>query len=172
MEALSLSIVTFLAAALTFFSGFGPGTLLMPVFAVFFPIELAISLTAIVHLLNNVLRLFLVGRFMERDVVLKFGVPAILAAFLGVWVLGHLSELSPLAQYHLFGHVLSVTPVKLVIGLLLMIFTLLEMVGNERAVVFEQLFPHDRWHAEWILRRVVWASGGAEKCVPHSGGTV
>ena len=40
-------------AALTLFSGFGIGTLLMPVFAIFFPIEAAVAMTAVVHLSNN-----------------------------------------------------------------------------------------------------------------------
>ena len=35
----------FLSSFLTLFSGFGLGTILMPVFALFFPIELAIALT-------------------------------------------------------------------------------------------------------------------------------
>jgi hypothetical protein len=34
----------------------------MPVFAIFFPVELAVALTAIVHFLNNVLKLALLGR--------------------------------------------------------------------------------------------------------------
>jgi hypothetical protein len=39
-----------LASALTLFSGFGLGTLLMPVVALFFPLDLAIAMTAMVHL--------------------------------------------------------------------------------------------------------------------------
>ena len=42
-EALLLCLVAFGGSLLTFFSGFGLGTLLMPVLAVFFPIEIAIG---------------------------------------------------------------------------------------------------------------------------------
>ena len=95
MEVAILCITAFLAAGLTLFSGFGLGTLLMPVFALFFPIGLAISMTAIVHLFNNILKLMLLGRYADRNVVFQFGVPAILAAFLGAWVLAEVSELAP-----------------------------------------------------------------------------
>jgi hypothetical protein len=52
----------FLAALLTFFSGFGPGTLLTPVFAIFFPVEFTIALKGVVHFLNNIFKLFLPER--------------------------------------------------------------------------------------------------------------
>ena len=55
MEFLIVCVASLLASALTLFSGFGLGTLLMPVVALFFPLELAIAMTAIVHLANNVL---------------------------------------------------------------------------------------------------------------------
>ncbi len=48
-----ICIVAFLTSILTFFSGFGLGTILMPVFALFFPVEVAIALTSVVHFSNN-----------------------------------------------------------------------------------------------------------------------
>jgi uncharacterized membrane protein YfcA len=95
MDVLLVCLIAFLAAGLTLFSGFGLGTLVMPVFAFFFPVELAVSMTAVVHLLNNMLKVGLLGRYAVREVVLQFGVPAILAAFAGAWVLADLSGLPP-----------------------------------------------------------------------------
>jgi len=40
MEIIIISIVAFLTAILTFFSGFGLGTLLTPVFMLFFPVDI------------------------------------------------------------------------------------------------------------------------------------
>ncbi len=51
----------FLASGLTLFSGFGLGTLLLPVIVLFFPIDLAIALTAVVHALNNFFKCWLLG---------------------------------------------------------------------------------------------------------------
>ena len=42
-----------IVAALTLFSGFGLGTLLMPAFALFFPVTVAVAATAVVHLANK-----------------------------------------------------------------------------------------------------------------------
>ncbi len=49
MEYVLIPITAVIASGLTLFPGFGPGALLMPVLALFFPIEAAIVLTAIVH---------------------------------------------------------------------------------------------------------------------------
>lgn len=57
-----IPIVALLASLLTFFSGFGLGTILLPAFAIFFPVNIAVALTAIVHLLNTIFKFGLVGR--------------------------------------------------------------------------------------------------------------
>ena len=54
MEIVIISLITFFAAVLTFFSGFGLGTILTPVMMVFFPVEVAIAFTGIVHFSNNI----------------------------------------------------------------------------------------------------------------------
>ena len=59
MEIILICLAAFLASLLTFFSGFGLGTILMPVFALFFPLEMAIALTGVVHLLNNLFKMYL-----------------------------------------------------------------------------------------------------------------
>ena len=73
MDYFVIGIAALLASGLTLFSGFGLGTLLMPVFALFFPIDLAIALTAIVHLLNNLFKLILLGKFADLKTSFVFG---------------------------------------------------------------------------------------------------
>ena len=51
-----IPLVAFLASILTFFSGFGLGTLLMAAMLWYYPPELAIALTALVHLLNSAVK--------------------------------------------------------------------------------------------------------------------
>ena len=53
MELVLIGLVALLTSGLTLFSGFGLGTILMPVFALFFPLPLAIAATAVVHFANN-----------------------------------------------------------------------------------------------------------------------
>lgn len=124
MEFLILGLTAFAASLLTFFSGFGLGTLLTPVFAVFFPIDIAIGLTGIVHLLNNLFKVVLIGRHFDRDVLLRFGITSVLGAFIGAWVLVLLAGEDPLLTYRLGTREFFVTPVKLVIAFLMVGFTL------------------------------------------------
>ena len=127
MEYLVVCIVALLASALTLFSGFGLGTLLLPAFAIFFPLPVAIAMTAIVHLANNIFKFVLVGRHADWQVVLRFGIPAIAASALGAWILVVLADAPPLYSYRLGVRVCEVTAVKLVISALMAGFALLEL---------------------------------------------
>ena len=62
-------------SGVTLFSGFGLGTVLMPTFAVFFPVTTAIAATAVVHLANNLFKLGLVGKQANWRVVAIFSLP-------------------------------------------------------------------------------------------------
>ena len=56
MDLLVVSLTALLASGLTLYSGFGLGTLLMPAFALFVPVELAVAATALVHGANSLLK--------------------------------------------------------------------------------------------------------------------
>jgi len=127
MTYLVVGVVALIASGLTLFSGFGLGTLLLPAFALFFPIEIAVGATAAVHLLNNLFKLTLVGRDADRGVVLRFGVPGLLAAFGGAYVLALLSGLPEVYRYELLGAQHAVTPVELVIAVLIAGFAVVEL---------------------------------------------
>jgi uncharacterized protein len=128
MEIIIISLIAFLVAILTFFSGFGLGTILTPVFMVFFPVDLAIALTGVVHFFNNIFKLFLVGRNADKQVLIRFGIPAVIAAFAGSWVLLNISDLEPLLSYEMFGRNFLVEPVKFIISILLIIFALMDLI--------------------------------------------
>ena len=127
MELFWVSLAAFLASCLTFFSGFGLGTLLMPVVALFLPVEVAIAVTAIVHLANNLFKLALVGKKADCSVVWRFGAPAVLAALLGAWLLNMLSGLPTLFEYQWLGREFAVSVVKFIIGVLILAFVWLEL---------------------------------------------
>jgi hypothetical protein len=63
MELWVIVAVALLGAFLSFYSGFGLGTLLLPAFSLLFPLPVAIASTAVVHMLNNVFKLGLVGKY-------------------------------------------------------------------------------------------------------------
>lgn len=127
---------------LTFFSGFGLGTILMPVFALFFPVEIAIALTAIVHLVNNLFKAALVWRSVDLKVVLWFAIPAAFAAFAGAYLLNVLSTQSPLLTYSLGEKEMQITLLKLVVALLLIVFAFVEINKRfEKVAIRKSLLP-------------------------------
>jgi uncharacterized membrane protein YfcA len=140
MEYWLVCSVALAASCLTFFSGFGLGTLLLPAFAVFFPVPAAIAMTAFVHLANNLFKLALTGRHADGKTVWRFGVAAVPAALLGAWCLGRLEASPPLARYGLFGSEHFITPVNLCIAFLLAVFALLEILPS-----FSKLAFPPRW---------------------------
>jgi uncharacterized protein len=136
MELLIIGIASLLASTLTFFTGFGLGTMLMPVFAIWFPVDVAVALTGVVHLLNNIFKLFLTGNKADRSVVLRFGVPAIISAFIGAWLLLRISGLEAIYTYQLGDGTFSITPVKLIIAILLIFFALMESLPRLKKIQF------------------------------------
>jgi uncharacterized membrane protein YfcA len=130
VEMIAVCLAALSASGLTFFSGFGLGTLLMPVVALFFPLEQAIAMTAIVHLANNLFKIGLVGKKADATVVFRFGAPAVAAALIGAGLLVWLGELSPLFSYGALGHDFQISPLKLVIGLLIIAFVVLELLPS------------------------------------------
>jgi len=83
MELILIGAIALLTSGLTLFSGFGLGTLLMPVFALFFPVPLAIAATAVVHFANNLFKFGLLSKQADWQVVVRFSVPAAIAAMAG-----------------------------------------------------------------------------------------
>jgi uncharacterized membrane protein YfcA len=140
MEYFIICLVALLGSGLTLFSGFGLGTLLVPVFGLFFPIELAIMLTAIVHFLNNIFKLILLGRSANIGVVLRFGIPAILFAFLGAYILSELTDMKPLFNYQMGKHHFEIMPVKLIIGIVLLFFSLFEVIPSLTQLQFDKRY--------------------------------
>lgn len=128
MDILIICLTAFVASLLTFFSGFGLGTLLTPVFMIFFPVEAAIALTGVVHFCNNLFKLTLVGRNADRQVLIRFGIPAVLAAAAGSWLLIRMTGLDPLFSYEAWGRSFEVSPVKFIISILLILFALMDLI--------------------------------------------
>lgn len=140
MDYLLIGIAALLGSALTLFSGFGLGTILLPVFGLFFPIEIAITITAMVHFLNNVLKFIVFGKNANRNIILRFGIPAIVFSFIGAFVLKKLTVLAPLFTYTFRNTTFAVEPIKIVIGLLLIAFALLDVVPKLKKLEIDQKY--------------------------------
>jgi len=129
-----------LVSGLTLFSGFGLGTLLMPAFAIFFPVHVAVAATAVVHGANNIFKILVVGKNADRDLVLRFGIPAILAAFAGAALLGYVSGFGEILRYSIGSKTAVVTPIKLVMGILMFGFAMFELLPVLRELKFDRRY--------------------------------
>ncbi len=136
MDILSISVIALGASCLTFFSGFGLGTVLTPAFALYFPVSLAVAMTAVVHLANNLFKIGLVGRDAHWPTVIRFAIPAGFAAIAGAGLLAMTSKQLPWISYEWLGRVHDITPVKALVGSVTTIFALLELSPSFARVAF------------------------------------
>src|SRR5918996_2912477 len=136
MDYVVIAVVAFVVSGVTLFSGFGLGTVLMPTFALFFPVPVAMAATAVVHLANNAFKPALVGRRADWTVARRFSVPAAVAAIAGAGLLSLFAGLPVLGAYRLGGREFQVTTVKLVIGALIIGFAWLEVSRRMERVAF------------------------------------
>lgn len=126
MEYVIIILVALSGAFLSFFSGFGLGTLLLPAFMLVFPPHVAIAASAVVHLLNNVFKLFLVAKHAHRKTVISFGLFSITGAVAGALMLNVVLRISPLHTYSLGMHTFDITWTKITIALLILVFSIME----------------------------------------------
>lgn len=127
MDYLIVGLVAFLASGLTLYSGFGLGTVLLPAFAILFPVPVAVAATGTVHLLNNIFKGGLLYRQADWRTVARFGLPAIPAAILGAWLLVTLGDTPHLFAWEAFGHTFGPTAAGVTIGVLMIVFAVLEL---------------------------------------------
>lgn len=136
MEWIIIIATAFGASLLTLISGFGLGTIMTPVFVVFFPVELAIALTAIVHILNNFFKFGLMFKSVHRNVFLWFGVPGIIGAFFGARLLTELN--SDFIWYS--NSWIQIRPLPAIIGFLMIVFSIVELSPNLKNFQFKRKY--------------------------------
>ncbi len=116
-------ITAIFASGLTLISGFGLGTLMLPVFAIFFPVEIAVGMTAIVHVLNNFFKMGLIFRDVNWKTLLYFGVPGIFGAFIGAMFLLHIETKAVWFE----NAFVTIKPLNTIIGFLMIFFAVAEL---------------------------------------------
>ena len=127
MDVVIIALVALFASALTLVSGFGLGTILLPAFALFFPVPVAVAATGIVHLLNNLFKGALLYKRADWRLVMLLGIPAIPSAVLGAWLLAMLGDTPRIFEWTVFGGWFGPTGAGLAVGVLLIVFAALEL---------------------------------------------
>ncbi len=106
-------LAAFLSAALTLMTGFGLGTILTPVFLIFYDVKIAILIVAVVHLSNNLLKISLFSGHISIDILKRFGVLTLIGAFIGAFFQGRMDS----------------SAVKILLGIALIFLGLKEATG-------------------------------------------
>lgn len=140
MDYLLIALVALFASALTFFSGFGLGTILTPVFLLFFPVEVAIALTGVVHFLNNLFKISLVGKFIHWRIGLLFGLTGMVGALIGAYLLFVIASHDTAISFALAGQHFQTSSLNLLIAALLSFFALVDLVPRLRKLEFSRNF--------------------------------
>jgi len=107
------AVAAFLAAVLTLMTGFGLGTILTPVFLLFYDVKIAILIVAIVHLLNNLAKVSIFRRAIEFNLLKRFGIVTLIGAFAGSLLQGAIDS----------------SEVKIVLGVALIFLGIKEISG-------------------------------------------
>lgn len=131
MEYLIIAVVVLASSLLTFYSGFGLGTILMPVVALFLPLPIAIFLTAVVHFLHNFLKASLLWKSIDWKITIRFGIVAAVAAIFGALLLQRLSLIPPLMKYSLFSIPCELSILHLLVGSLLILFATIDLFQSK-----------------------------------------
>lgn len=127
MDLVIVAIAVVFASGLTFFSGFGLGTIMLPVFSLFFDVSIAVGATAIVHLANNIFKFALVSKHIHFPTLLRFGVPAMIFGAIGGLLLKQIDGLPTLYTYIISGSTFEITTIKVVIGILMIFFAIFDL---------------------------------------------
>lgn len=122
---ISIAIVCLLGSFATFFSGFGLGTILLPVFAIYFPLELAILATALVHFANNIFKLSMMSKHLDLALFKRFGITALIGSIAGASLLNWLGSAGIFYKAP-FWKGEDVTYVSFFVGILMLIFVFFE----------------------------------------------
>ena len=134
-----IPLTALFASILTFFSGFGLGTILLPVFSIYYDAPTAVVLTAIVHFLNNIFKIGLVYKKINWSIVLKFGIPSIISALIGAYFLKIISVHTIIMNsYQINNYTFSITVFNIVIGLLIIFFSLFEVIPYFKNLSFNE----------------------------------
>ncbi|MGZ6231183.1 MAG: TSUP family transporter [Syntrophales bacterium] len=140
MECAIVCSIALVVSASTLFSGFGLGTVLMPAFALFFPVQVAVAATAVVHLANNIFKTLLVGKKADWEVVAKFALPGALAAAAGAATLNLFAGMPSVTSYTIDGQTHDISALKLAIGVVILVFSFLEFLPRFQRLSFDRKY--------------------------------
>jgi uncharacterized membrane protein YfcA len=121
-----ISIAAFIAALSTFFSGFGLGTILLPVFSLFFSPEIALATTAVVHFINGSFKVMLTVKNVNWPIFMRFGFFALIGSAVGSYLIYELLDFGNLYSITIAGISRQIDYMHFFLGVVMLLFAFLE----------------------------------------------
>jgi uncharacterized protein len=92
MDIALIALLTFFASGVGTLTGFGTSTIMVPVMVTFFPLPETLLFVGIVHWFGNIWKMLLFREGLRWDLIVKFGVPGIVATVIGGAVVFRVDE--------------------------------------------------------------------------------
>jgi len=92
MEIPLILIVVVVAACVGTMTGFGTSTILVPALLLFYPVLETLLFVGIIHWFGNIWKLILFRKGIQWKLILSFGVPGIIATFIGASLVFNVSK--------------------------------------------------------------------------------
>jgi len=92
MDIALIALLTFLATMVGTLTGFGTSTIMVPVMVSFFPLSQTLFFVGIIHWFGDIWKMALFREGLRWTLILKFGVPGILATVLGGLLVFRIAE--------------------------------------------------------------------------------
>lgn len=102
----------------------------MPVMAMYFPLEQAVAMTAMVHLLNNLFKFSLTFRHLDKRVLLRFGVTSAIFALFGALSLKLIGDFGVMGNWSCCGLSGELSMLKITMALILLAFVAIDFLPN------------------------------------------
>lgn len=94
MEIIFISLLTIVASWVGTLSGFGTSTILVPILGLFYPLAPTLLLVGIIHWFGDIWKLVLFKGGIKAKFILLFGLPGVVATYLGARLVFEISEVT------------------------------------------------------------------------------
>jgi len=140
IDTLVIVIVTFVTSLITFFSGFGLGSVLMPVIGITVPIHTAIGITAIVHLVVSLFKSVILYKDIHWKTTVQFGAPAAILSIGGAFLLRFIVDIPDLPTYDVYGITAHPSVLKIVVGCFLLGIVIYDVIPSFKKKKFTKKY--------------------------------
>jgi uncharacterized membrane protein YfcA len=83
MEIILISLLTLVAGMMGTIGGFGTSTIMVPIALLFLPLPETLLLVGIIHWFGDLWKMYFFKKGIDWQLIISFGIPGIIAAFLG-----------------------------------------------------------------------------------------